>query len=217
MQRPPAILEVVAGNAAGMSILVDDTLMIGRLAEGPGQLGSDEELSRSHATLSRDSSGYVAIEDLGSTNGTFVNGLRITGPQTLAVGDSIELGGTTLVVRELPSLMPVDTAPAAGVEPTAVPGAHAAVPALESEDEPPAPLTEELVEVEEPEEAGEPQDASEPEAPEPLPAAAEPALPSTLGLRLEIDFDAREATILLDSVSEPVLLRYDAGEWRAVV
>jgi hypothetical protein len=174
MERPPAILEVVAGNAAGTSILLHDELLIGRLAEGPGQLGADDELSRSHATLSRDSSGYLAIEDLGSTNGTFVNGLRITSPQTLDVGDSIEVGATTLVVRDVPVLGAVYEPPVSS-DPTPV-GAGAV--------------------------------AAEPLEP--------PTVPATLGLRLEVDFAAREARILLDFASEPVVLRYDAGEWRAV-
>ena len=93
---------MVAGNATGMSILVGDELLIGRHAEGLGRLADDEEISRSHARITFDASGFCAIEDLGSTNGTFVNGLRITTPQTLAEGDTIEIGGTTLVLRELP-------------------------------------------------------------------------------------------------------------------
>ena len=102
MSSAMARLEVVAGRAIGMSILIDDELLIGRHAEGAGRLADDEEISRSHARLSLDRTGFCAIEDLGSTNGTFVNGMRITGPQTLSVGDTIEVGGTTLVVRELP-------------------------------------------------------------------------------------------------------------------
>ncbi len=102
MSPAVARLEVVAGRAIGMSILLDDELLIGRHADGAGRLADDDEISRSHARISLDRSGFCAIEDLGSTNGTFVNGLRITGPQTLSVGDTIEVGGTTLVVRELP-------------------------------------------------------------------------------------------------------------------
>ena len=97
-----ARFEVVAGRALGMSILLDDELLIGRHAEGAGRLADDEEISRSHARISLDRSGFCAIEDLGSTNGTFVNGLRVASPQTLSLGDTIELGGTTLVVRDLP-------------------------------------------------------------------------------------------------------------------
>jgi pSer/pThr/pTyr-binding forkhead associated (FHA) protein len=97
-----AALEVVAGNAVGTKVIVEDEFIVGREADGAGQLGNDEEISRMHARITLDGSGYLAIEDLGSTNGTFVNGLRISGPTTLVVGDGIELGGTTLVVRELP-------------------------------------------------------------------------------------------------------------------
>jgi len=98
-----ARFEVVAGRALGMSIQLDDEFLIGRHADGAGRLADDGEISRSHARISLDRSGFCAIEDLGSTNGTFVNGMRIDGPQTLSVGDTIEVGATTLVVRDLPS------------------------------------------------------------------------------------------------------------------
>src|SRR5437764_7695299 len=112
MNPAAARFEVVAGRATGMSIVVEDELLIGRHAQGAGRLADDEEISRTHARVSLDQSGFCAIEDLGSTNGTYVNGLRITSPQTLSEGDRIELGGTTLVVRELPQ--PVElTAPGA--------------------------------------------------------------------------------------------------------
>jgi pSer/pThr/pTyr-binding forkhead associated (FHA) protein len=102
MPMGAARLEVVAGKAAGTSIMVEDELVIGRHATGAGRLADDEEISRTHARITLERSGYLAIEDLGSTNGTFVNGLRISGPKTLTEGDGIEVGGTTLVVRELP-------------------------------------------------------------------------------------------------------------------
>ena len=195
---PPVRLEVVAGNAAGMSILVDDQLIIGRHAEGAGQLAADEELSRSHARITRDSSGFVAIEDLGSTNGTFVNGLRINGPQTLSEGDSIELGATTLVVRGLPPLEPLGSlAVGINAEPD---GAQATVvPAVTPPAFPP-----------EAEPGLEPGPGPEPVAP----TGEEVRMPATLAVRVEVDFAAREARILLDA-SEPVLLRFDGGEWRA--
>jgi pSer/pThr/pTyr-binding forkhead associated (FHA) protein len=96
-------LEVVSGNAAGTELVVEDELIVGRHAEGPGRLAGDEEISRSHARLSVDTSGFVAIEDLGSTNGTYVNGLKISSPQTLSEGDTVEVGATTLVVQEVPT------------------------------------------------------------------------------------------------------------------
>src|ERR1700759_4462915 len=97
-----ARLDVVAGNAVGTSIVVADELVIGRHAEGEGRLADDQEISRAHARVSVDVSNFCAIEDLGSTNGTFVNGLRISGPQTLSVGDPIVLGGATPVGRVMP-------------------------------------------------------------------------------------------------------------------
>src|ERR1700716_2240135 len=119
MQISPARLEVVAGNAVGMSILVQEELVIGRHAEGPGRLADDEEISRLHARVMLED-GRCMVEDLGSTNGTFVNGLRISGPQTLAVGDTVELGQTTLVIRELPNVAEPEPGPAA-LQPTIVP------------------------------------------------------------------------------------------------
>ena len=51
----------------------------------------DPQVSRQHARIMRQG-GLMVIEDLGSTNGTFVNGVRLTGSHTLASGDMIGLG-----------------------------------------------------------------------------------------------------------------------------
>jgi hypothetical protein len=59
----------------------------------------DPEVSRRHAGITRGPSGY-SIEDLGSTNGTFVNGIRITSPQALRDGDIIGLGQVVLAFEE---------------------------------------------------------------------------------------------------------------------
>jgi hypothetical protein len=52
---------------------------------------SDAEVSRKHARVSLHAGGYV-LEDLGSTNGTFVNGQRLMGPHALRPGESIMFG-----------------------------------------------------------------------------------------------------------------------------
>src|SRR5438270_2041372 len=150
MAGSAARLEVVSGKATGMSLLIDDELVIGRLAEGAGRLADDEEISRSHARLSMDSRGLCAIEDLGSTNGTFVNGMRVTAPQTLSEGDTIELGSTTLVVRELPAIDEQPAEEAAGARPqkTVVPGAPAAEAPTSEEPAAEAPAFEEQAGVE---------------------------------------------------------------------
>lgn len=73
----------------------------------------DPQVSRHHAKISWQAGAYV-IEDLGSGNGTFVNGKRISGPRLLAHGQVIGLGSVSLDVqqasvgrdRELPSAEP---------------------------------------------------------------------------------------------------------------
>jgi hypothetical protein len=211
MSTGAARLEIVAGNAVGMMILVEDELLIGRNADGAGRLADDDEISRSHARLTMDASGFCAIEDLGSTNGTFVNGLRISGPRTLSVGDSIELGNTTLVVRELPALAPDPAAPQGGLQPTVVPRVEPPIPAADlGEPEAGAPGVGEPA-------AGAPEVAM-PEAGEPelvVPGVGEPDVPPMLSLQLEVDYANREARLILGDGSEPVRLVFEAGTWRA--
>jgi pSer/pThr/pTyr-binding forkhead associated (FHA) protein len=212
MSPAMARFEVVAGRAIGMSILLDDELLIGRHADGAGRLADDEEISRSHARLSLDRSGFCAIEDLGSTNGTFVNGLRITGPQTLSVGDTIELGGTTLVVRELPvptterSLKavhpqptvvprggsPSQETPAISVGPSGRPQRGPHMPDRQADDRPtPAPGT-----------------------PTPQSGSAASAGPANLTLTLHLDLSTREATVALDDSPDAIKLVFDGDAWR---
>jgi pSer/pThr/pTyr-binding forkhead associated (FHA) protein len=92
------LLRVVDGRAAGTTIdLGPDPLVIGRSEADPGRLGDDPELSRRHAQIStRD--GQILVEDLGSTNGTFVNGERIAAPTPVRPGDHVEVGATKLEV-----------------------------------------------------------------------------------------------------------------------
>jgi pSer/pThr/pTyr-binding forkhead associated (FHA) protein len=58
----------------------------------------DPEVSRRHAEI-RTSGGSLGIEDLGSTNGTFVNGSRVAADTALGVGDRVAIGATELEVR----------------------------------------------------------------------------------------------------------------------
>jgi pSer/pThr/pTyr-binding forkhead associated (FHA) protein len=95
-------LEVVAGKASGFSFAVEDRLVIGRSEEGPGRLADDPEISRHHAELVRSPSGEFTIKDLSSTNGTSVNGTRLSAPAVLRIGDEIEVGTTKLIVRSAP-------------------------------------------------------------------------------------------------------------------
>jgi pSer/pThr/pTyr-binding forkhead associated (FHA) protein len=71
-------------------------LTIGR-SQNAGIRIPDPEVSRLHAHILRLDDTF-SIEDLGSTNGTFVNGERITGLTPLAEGDLIDLGSTVRLV-----------------------------------------------------------------------------------------------------------------------
>ena len=60
---------------------------------------NDPEVSRHHARLTQTGAGYT-LEDLGSTNGTFVNGQRLTGARPLANGDMVGMGETVTLAYE---------------------------------------------------------------------------------------------------------------------
>jgi len=62
---------------------------------------ADPELSRSHARILREGE-TVVIEDLGSTNGTFVNGERISGRRALAGGDEVRFGEVVWLLQPAP-------------------------------------------------------------------------------------------------------------------
>jgi len=75
-------------------VLKDDKNLIGRLATC-AVVVSDGNTSRHHAQIHRAGSGFV-ITDLGSTNGTFVNGQRLTADHRLADGDIVTIGSVSL-------------------------------------------------------------------------------------------------------------------------
>ena len=216
----PAIarLEVVAGRAIGMSILLDDELLIGRHADGAGRLADDEEISRSHARISLDRSGFCAIEDLGSTNGTFVNGLRISGPQTLSVGDTIEVGGTTLVVRELPIPASERSLKAVPPQPTHPPGSQPArLPASQATPLASSGRADRALGSDRPAPQGPggpaPESDTEPKT-EPKTDLKLDATPASLSLTLHIDFSTRRATVAVDDGTDPLELEFDGDAWR---
>lgn len=60
---------------------------------------NDPECSRHHLRLTRGAGGYT-LEDLGSTNGTFINGQRLSGARPLRVGDMVGLGETVTLAYE---------------------------------------------------------------------------------------------------------------------
>src|SRR3954470_18075533 len=95
---PGERVEITDGPAAGGEQGLESELLIGRTSEGFGSLNGDPEISRRHAQISRTPEGRLYISDLGSTNGTFVNGERISGSAWLNPGDVVKLGQSTLKV-----------------------------------------------------------------------------------------------------------------------
>jgi len=79
--------------------LVKDILTIGRDVSNDVVI-NDAEVSRHHARLTRQVGGYM-LEDLSSTNGTFVNGQRLIGPRPLGRGDTVGLGETVILGYEV--------------------------------------------------------------------------------------------------------------------
>src|SRR5690242_9370229 len=80
-----------SGPTPGVTFpLEGDQLTIGRDSNN-GVAINDAEVSRKHSRLTFQGGKYV-LEDLGSTNGTFVNGQRLAGPVVLKAGDVVSLG-----------------------------------------------------------------------------------------------------------------------------
>src|SRR3954452_15904660 len=101
-------LNVVAGPQTGRSFTFDqhDTFMIGRSENAQFCLPADRFFSRHHCLLEI-APPQAFIRDLGSTNGTFVNGLRVDTAH-LKSGDRIQ-GGETVLEVEVMSDQPEPT------------------------------------------------------------------------------------------------------------
>lgn len=84
--------------------LEGDQLMIGRDSTNEIVI-NDAEVSRRHARLTFQGGKYV-LEDLGSTNGTFVNGQRLAGPRVLKPGEVVSFGEQIVMVFEMISIDP---------------------------------------------------------------------------------------------------------------
>lgn len=89
---PSLVLRGLSGPVFGRSFALRDGLLIGRSRDCDVCVQM-QEISRQHTRL-RIIAQQVVVEDLGSTNGTFINGLRISGSRTLEPGD--ELGIDTV-------------------------------------------------------------------------------------------------------------------------
>jgi pSer/pThr/pTyr-binding forkhead associated (FHA) protein len=90
-------ITISEGVGAGRVIDVDRELTVGR-EEGGDVVLPDPQLSGRHALL-RPVDGAIELVDLGSADGTWVDGVRLTGPRRLTGGEEVRLGSTVLRVE----------------------------------------------------------------------------------------------------------------------
>lgn len=83
----------MAGTYMGTVFPIHGVAVIGREPTNLVPLDRDTTASRKHAQITADGGGY-RVQDLGSSNGTFVNGARIAADTVLQPGDEVSIGGT---------------------------------------------------------------------------------------------------------------------------
>jgi FHA domain len=110
----------VAGNATPILIVPREVITVGRRDPQSGNLpdvdltpfaGYRMGVSRNHATLNIDSTNRMTVQDLGSSNGTFLNGVRLTPHSRYRVqhGDEIRFGQLGLRVLIAPQILDHDS------------------------------------------------------------------------------------------------------------
>ncbi len=98
--RPARFVVVAApGRRPGSTLEVSASTVVGRDAESGVRLDGDEFASARHARIDPKPDG-VWVEDLGSTNGTFVNGDQLTAKRLLQPGDILKVGETELRLEQ---------------------------------------------------------------------------------------------------------------------
>ncbi len=122
------VLVVERGPNTGQHIPIRDAVTIGRQADNDLVI-ADDGLSRHHARLAVQGETLV-LTDLGSANGTRVNGVPVVGSQMLRPGDLVELGGTAIrLAPERGAATQVGASPAFVPAPTPFPAAAPYAPA----------------------------------------------------------------------------------------
>lgn len=98
--KPPRLVVLDSpALTAGREIVVESgAVTVGRAAGNTVRLEADEFASSQHARFEAREDG-LWVADAGSTNGTFVNGARVTAPRRLRRGDVVRVGATDLRVE----------------------------------------------------------------------------------------------------------------------
>jgi hypothetical protein len=95
---PTHVLVVEGGNAGERADLDQAPLLIGRGNDAAIRL-DDDYVSTRHARIAASGEQWF-VEDLGSTNGTYVGTARITQPTTITLGTQVRIGKTILELRK---------------------------------------------------------------------------------------------------------------------
>src|ERR1700730_12002216 len=104
------LLVFTSGHRERQAVDIDRArITIGRVAENDLQL-ADDKVSRHHAVIERQDGGRVVLHDLGSRNGTFVDGVRLSGSRVLVGGEQLRFGDEHLRVEAGPGDLPPEVA-----------------------------------------------------------------------------------------------------------
>ena len=96
-QAVPTTLRITRGKQAGLTMTLGDQIKIGRSADCQLIL-DDDYVSTQHARIYRSGTGYI-VDDLGSTNGTYLNNERLSGPTRFTPADTLRIGRTLITVE----------------------------------------------------------------------------------------------------------------------
>ncbi len=135
-------LEIVEGPASGQVVDVMGPVIIGR-DPGADVTLHDERISRRHVRLTPAGPTSVTVDDLGSSNGTFINHNPVNGSAALHVGDELLIGVTLMqiqgvagvaqpsLVRPIPQGLAAPERPPTYVNPVAAGNGDTGIPELD--------------------------------------------------------------------------------------
>jgi len=104
-----AYLEVCKPSGSELVVLAEQRVTVGKDPSNAVVLGHDPTVSRLHAVFENYGSSW-SVRDLGSRNGTYVNGVRILLERVLRPGDELRLGNSRLIYRgEQPTGTAIET------------------------------------------------------------------------------------------------------------
>ena len=92
---PARLVTLEPKERRGTAFALGATVTIGREADNTIVITDDAYISSHHATISM-ADGLVVVDDLGSRNGTYLNGAKLTQRHTVHAGDRIQVGYTVL-------------------------------------------------------------------------------------------------------------------------